>query len=56
MNITGLISHLQNLLDHGATGDTVVRIFDMDTMEWATVTGSVIDPEKKNLDLYCDEN
>jgi|HubBroStandDraft_6_1064221.scaffolds.fasta_scaffold368484_2 hypothetical protein len=56
MNIAELIAHLQNLLDHGAAPATVVRTFDVDTMEWAHITGSVIDPEKSTLDLYCDEN
>jgi hypothetical protein len=55
MNIAELIAHLQNLLDHGAESETVVRIFDVDTGEWASITGSVIDPEKKTLDFYCDE-
>lgn len=55
MNIVELIAHLQTLLDHGAPPDTVVRIFDVDTMEWAHVTGSLICTTDKTLDLYCDE-
>ena len=55
MNIAELIAHLQNLLVHGAAPVTVVRTFDVDTMEWQGITGSVIDPVKNTLDLYCDE-
>jgi len=55
MSIASLIAHLQNLLDHGSSPDTVVRIFDPDSMAWESVTGSVIDPEKNTLDLYCDD-
>jgi len=55
MTIAGFMAHLQNLLDHGTSPDTVVRTFDVETMEWANITGSVIDPEKNTLDLYCDE-
>lgn len=56
MNIAELMAHLQILLDHGTESTTVVRIFDPDAEEWLAITGSVIDPEKNTLDLYCDEN
>jgi hypothetical protein len=56
MDIDGLIAHLTNLREHGASGTTKVTAFDVDSDRWEEVTGSVYDPVALELQLYTDVN